>query len=113
MEARLPSDKVQWIIEFIDKLLCKSICTKLEILQLLGNFNFASRDVFPGRAFVSYLIHLASTVKTLWDRVVLDEQCRDYLEMWLKLLHSWNGVYPFYDTMLTHSNDSQTWSLVF
>ena len=40
MEARLPPDKVQRIIEFIDKLLCKSICTKLEILQLLGHFNF-------------------------------------------------------------------------
>ena len=110
MEARLPPDKVQRIIEFIDKLLCKSICTKLEILQLLGHFNFASRVVLPGRAFVSYLIHLASSVKALWDRVVLDEQCRDDLKMWLKFLHSWNGVSLFYDTMLTHSNDMELYT---
>ena len=65
MEARLPLDKVQRILEFIDTLLVKPYCTKRDLLQLLGHFNFASRVILPGRSFVSYLLKIAFTVKDL------------------------------------------------
>ena len=45
-------------------LLSKICCTKLELLQLSGRFNFASRVILPGRSFVSYLIHLSTTMRT-------------------------------------------------
>ena len=75
MEARLPLDKVQRILEFIDTLLVKSFCTKRELLQLLGHFNFASRVIFSGRSFVSYLLSIACSVKDLHQTEKLDCQC--------------------------------------
>ena len=105
MEARLPLNKVQRIIKFIEELLAKPACTKLELLQLLGHFNFASRVIIPGRTFVSYLIHLSTTVKELWNQVRLDKSCRDDLKMWLRFLQGWNGVSLFYDSMFTCASD--------
>ena len=105
MEARLPLNKVQRIIKFIEELLAKPACTKLELLQLLGHFNFASRVIIPGRSFVSYLIHLSTTVKELWKQVRLDKSCRDDLKMWLRFLQGWNGVSLFYDSMFTCASD--------
>ena len=43
MVAKLPKDKVQRILLFLESMLHKSKCTKLELLQLLGHLNFASR----------------------------------------------------------------------
>ena len=51
MEARLPLVKVQRICEFIEELLSKSSCTKRQLLQFLGHFNFATRVILPGRSF--------------------------------------------------------------
>ena len=76
MEARLLLNKVQRIIKFIKEFLPKPTCTKLELLQLLGHFYFASRVIIPGRKFVSYLIHLSTTVKELQKQVRLDKSCR-------------------------------------
>ena len=55
MEARLPLDKVQRILKFIEGLLGETRCTKLQLLQLLGHFNFVSRVTLPGRVFCHFL----------------------------------------------------------
>ncbi|CAG2188672.1 unnamed protein product [Mytilus edulis] len=41
----------------------KRTCTRKDLEQLLGHLNFASRVILPGRAFVTYLYKLMSTVK--------------------------------------------------
>ena len=68
MEARLPLDNVRGILQLIKRLMTKSTCTKLELFQLLGHFNFASCVILPGRT----LIHL-STVKELLQWIRLDD----------------------------------------
>ena len=110
MEARLPLDKVQRILEFIDTLLSKRFCTKRELLQLLGHFNFASRVILPGRSFVSYLLSIAFSVKDLYQTVKLDCQCYEDLYMWRKFLHEWNGVSLFYETDFTTNFDMKMFS---
>ena len=107
MEARLPLDKVQRILHFIEGLLGKICCTKLELLQLLGHFNFASPVILPGRSFVSYLIHLSTTVKGLHEFVRLDNHCREDLLMWYRFLQHWNEVSLFYDPVCTISCDME------
>ena len=107
MEARLPFDKVQRILKFIEGLLGATRCTKLTLLQLLGHLNFASRVILPGRAFVSYLIQLSTTVRGLHDLVSLDNHCRKDLHMWYKFLLNWNGVSLFYDLVSTTSTDME------
>ena len=59
MEARLPLDKVKRISSLLETFINRSSCTKRELLSLLGHLNFACRVIYPGRAFVSYLIALS------------------------------------------------------
>ncbi|XP_061167511.1 uncharacterized protein LOC133176404 [Saccostrea echinata] len=105
MQAILPEEKVQRIANFIHDLLRKKSCTKLELLQLLGHFNFATRVILPGRAFVSYLISLSTTVKELHYYVHLNQECINDLKMWLTFLSDWNGVSLFYERYLTSNAD--------
>ncbi|XP_033759499.1 uncharacterized protein LOC117341746 [Pecten maximus] len=105
MEARLPADKVQRICDGIRELLGKSVCTKRQLLQLLGHLNFASRIILPGRPFVSYLINLSTTVKALHDFVYLTKECRTDLRFWLTFLQQWNGVNMFYNIHLITSHE--------
>ena len=51
MIPKVPRDKVQRILLFLEGMLHKSKCTKLKFLQLLGHLNFASRVILPGRSF--------------------------------------------------------------
>ena len=97
MEARLPRDKIQRIIEFITKLLNRKSCTKRELLQLLGHFNFASRVIAPGRSFVSYLINISTSAKKLHHYIHLSKACKEDLLMWLHFLEKWNGISMFYE----------------
>lgn len=98
MGARLPNDKLVRIIGFLNVFLNRKSCSKRELLQLLGHLNFASRVVLPGRSFVSYLISLSTTVKSLHHHVKLNVQCREDTQMWLMFLSNWNGVNLFYNS---------------
>ena len=111
LEARLPREKVERIISFIDSLFLKKSCTKRQILQLLSHFNFASRVILPGRSFVSYLIKLSTTVKALHHFVHLTKNCKEDLKLWKKLfLENWNGVSMFYENVYTSSDDLQLYT---
>lgn len=104
-ESRLPVEKIERIVNFLDAFKLKRSATKRELLSLLGHMNFASRCVKPGRSFVSHLIALSSTVKELHYRVKLTEECRADLNMWSIFLRNWNGVSFFLDDQVTLSAD--------
>ena len=105
--AKLPRDKVQRILLFLESMLHKRKCIKLELLQLLGHLNFTSRVILPGRSFVSYLIQLSTTATKLHHMVYLDSHCQEDLIMWHKFLTNWNGVSLFYDSHFTAACDME------
>ena len=105
MTAFLPPDKVRRISMVIDSFLDRQKCTKRELLSLLGHLNYASRVIPPGRAFVSYLITLSTTVSQLHHHLSLSAACRTDLRMWKQFLQQWNGVYFFHDTKITEAHD--------
>ena len=105
MEARLPTDKLERITSYLNDFLTKKSCTKRELLQLLGHLNFASRVVIPGRSFVSHLIALSTTVKSLHHHVKISSECREDIYMWLQFLSKWNGVSMFYNINSVSSDD--------
>ena len=105
MQCRLPMNKVERIAKFIKELL-----SKRELLQLLGHMNFASRVILAGRAFVSYLLSLASSVSELYHYVHLNSECRQDLYMWIEFLTNWNGVSLFYERDFTNSFDIQLYT---
>ena len=107
MEARLPMEKVNRIISILDSFMEREACTKQELLSLLGHLNFACRVIYPGRAFVSYLISLSTTVKMLHHHVKLNQECRLDIKMWSMFLRQWNGVSFFLDNQETEASNLQ------
>ena len=76
MEARLPLDKLRRLTDAVNSFQMRTSCTKYELLSLLGHLNFACRVIYPGCAFVSYLIRLSCTVKELHHHVKITNECR-------------------------------------
>ncbi len=107
MEARLPLEKVQRIANVLQTFSNRKSCTKRELLSLLGHLNFACRVIYPGRAFVSYLISLSSSVSKLHHYVKITTDCRLDISMWSKFLYEWNGISMFMNDELTMADDMQ------
>lgn len=105
MQARLPSAKIIRIKEVISLCRNKSSITKRQLLSLLGHLNFAARVIPPGRAFVSFLISLSTTVDGLFKCVTLDKNTLMELAMWDLFLTTWNGISMFRHTELTLDHD--------
>lgn len=110
MEARLPKDKIDRIINFIEQFLSKRSVRKRELLQLLGHFNFAARVIIPGRSFVTYLINLSTTVDKLHYYVKMSKECLEDMQMWLLFLKQWNNVSFFYNDYKTFANDIELYT---
>jgi hypothetical protein len=110
MEARLPQNKLDRIVEFLQSMLHKHSCTKRELLSLLGHLNFACRVIVPGRSFVSYLISLAYTVTELHHRVKLTAECRADINMWFLFLRDWNGISFFLESSVTEAEELQLYT---
>lgn len=107
LEARLPKEKVDRISSILSSFSVKKSCTKRELLSLLGHLNFASRVIYPGRAFVSYLLSLSTTVAKLHHHIKLSEECRLDLKMWSVFLQQWNGVSFFLHRDISVAPDFQ------
>ena len=110
MQARLPANKLERILTFIDDFLHRKSCTKRELLQLLGHFNFACRIILPGRSFVSYLLSLSSSVSELHHYVHLTKECKQDLWMWQRFLSQWNGLSMFHEIQLTNAADIELYT---
>ena len=55
------------------------------------------RIIPQGRAFISRLLDLCTTVENLQDTLVLDVGCRSDLSFWALLCTKWNGISFFYN----------------
>ena len=110
MEARLPVDKVKRIQDTLALYVKRKTCTKREILSLLGHMNFASRVVRPGRAFVSHLIALSTTVTELHHHITLNAAVRSDLKMWALFLEQWNCASFFLDEAISPASKLQIYT---
>ncbi len=90
MQARLPTEKVERIVELMASLQNRRKVTKRELLCIIGHLNFAMQIIKPGRAFISYLLQLAHSVKQLHHRVTLNQECLTDFNMWREFLMDWN-----------------------
>ena len=95
--TQIPLDKIQRMSSLIREFSNKKRCTKRELLQLIGHFNFATRVIVPSRSFMSYLFQLSCTVKELYFHVRIGKEARIDLAMWGHFLTNWNCHYFFLD----------------
>ncbi|CAF3796862.1 unnamed protein product [Rotaria socialis] len=80
-ESRIRVDKINRICNLVHQLSRKKRCTKRELLQLIGHFNFATRIIIPGRTFLSYLFQVSCFVDELHYHVRLGKEARIDLPM--------------------------------
>ncbi len=110
LQASLPAAKLNRICLIISNFLHAPSCTKQQLLSLLGHLNFAMRIIPQGRAFISHLLSITSSVPSLLSAISLSHSCLAELRLWLHLLETWNGISFFYDDHLTHALDIQLYT---
>lgn len=92
MEIRLPKEKLQRLKREIQRWRSRLVCTKRELLSLIGQLQHACCVVKPGRTFLRRMINLASTVRELHFKVRLNKSFRSDLAWWACFLPAWNGT---------------------
>ena len=102
MEARLPPVKLCRLRDLLAAYKTKDKCTKRELLSLLGHLCYAARVMPVGRAFVARLLAAAKLANKLWDIVILSDDCKADIDMWLCIVQKWNGISLFLDTTYTN-----------
>ena len=98
MEARLPPDKVNRILESLSSLQHRKSCTLKELQSLIGTLNFACKVVPPGIPFLQRMIELTRYVKQPHHHIKLNSGFFKDLTMWQKFIASWNGASFFLAT---------------
>ena len=105
MEAKLSVEKVGKLCDLLRSFQGKKICTKRELLSLVGSLSFSCKVVLPGRSFLSRIIALSCTVKKLYHKVYLNSNVRQDFELWCTFLTTWNGKEFFLDEEETLASD--------
>ena len=91
-EARLLQAKLKELMEKVRRWRSMKLCTKRELLSIIGHLSHACRAVRAGRSFLRRLIDLSTTMKQLERRISLNVAARAYLEWWWGLDHTGMGL---------------------
>ena len=92
MEARLPRDKVERILEALASFEKKRSCTLKELQSLIGTLNFACKVVPPGRPFLQRMIELTRNLTKSHHHVKLNAGFFKDVLMWKQFISTWNGA---------------------
>ncbi len=91
MEIRLPADKLTRLQSLINQWGEKTVCTKRDLLSLLGHLQHACKVVPSGRSFLRRMINTSTYVKELYHHIRLNREFRSDLRWWSLFLADWNG----------------------
>jgi hypothetical protein len=92
MELCLPADKLQRLQRLIHQWARRKICTKRQLLSIIGHLSHACKVKRPGRPFLRQLIELSTCAKELHHHLRLNIEIRSDLHWWKVFLSRWNGV---------------------
>ncbi len=90
--ARLPCDKVNYILRLLQSLSRKKMCTRCDLESLIGSLHHACRVVVPGRTFLHRMINLLCCFRHRDHPIRLNVEFRRDLQWWLSFFAEWNGV---------------------
>ncbi len=106
-QASLPKEKIDRMILVASTLAANPICSKRELLSVLGHLNFAMRIIPQGRPFISHLLTLASSTHALEDQIALTDPFCNELSLWISFFKRWNGLSFFYKNLISSPVDIQ------
>lgn len=91
----ISEDRMSEIIADLQSWLGKKVCTKRQLLSIIGKLSFASKVIRSARTFLRRLIELSKKVKYLHYKIKLNSEARKDLMWWLESIQSHNGVALF------------------
>ncbi|KAL1936893.1 hypothetical protein VTO73DRAFT_4842 [Trametes versicolor] len=92
MEARLPSDKLSYLVELLQSWSTRTSCRARELEELTGYLQFCAQVIPYSRAFIRSLFNFSSSFTTPYARRRLPKSARNDIRWWLNLSTAWNGV---------------------
>ena len=92
LELRLPAEKLLRLKTLLASWQGKKVCTKRELLSLIGHLQHACKVIKPGRTFLRRMIDLSTSAKELHHHIRLNLGFRSDLCWWATFLQRWNGV---------------------
>ena len=91
-QLRLPKEKLQRLLGTVLSWQDKKVCTKRELLSLIGQLQHACRVVRSGRSFLRRMIYLSTKASELHHHLRLNSGFRSDLQWWVVFLPVWNGI---------------------
>ena len=104
-QIRLPTTKLNEILEELKHWLQRRKATKRDLLSLIGKLAFAARAVPAGRLFLRRLITLSTKARHLHHHLRLNKDARADIIWWHSFLPSWNGTAAFLDPETTDAHE--------
>lgn len=90
-ELRLPTDKLQRLLEAVSEWMHKKVCTRRDLQSLIGTLQHACSVIKPGRAFLRRAIALLSIAKCQHHHIRLNADFRSDMLWWKIFASNWNG----------------------
>ena len=93
-QLRLPADKLQRLLELLEKWGDRKTCSRKDLESLIGHLNHACKVVRHGRSFLRRTIDLLHSVNHLpaGTPIRLSSGLRSDVAWWRTFLPRWNGV---------------------
>ena len=111
-QLHLPQDKLGKILHELERWSQRKVCTKRELLSIIGLLQHIASIVKPGRIFLRHLINLSKIPRQLHHRVCLNKGVSSDLLWWSMFIKHWNGcsVLPNPSQKFSlHSDASGSW----
>jgi len=94
-QIKVLDDKLIAILSELHAWSNSSICTKRQLLSLIGKLSFISQAVRAGRTFLRCLIGLSKKARFLHFKLKINKQARSNIDWWIRCLRPHNGVFMF------------------
>jgi len=95
MQAKLPMDKLNKCRQLLNHHSNTRRVTLKQIQSLIGTLQFATKVIFPGRAFLRRIINLTIGIKKPHHHITLNNEAQQDITCWLSFLTQFNGVSVF------------------
>ena len=106
-EVRIPQQKIDEIIEKIEKMRWASKIQLQEMQSLIGSLNFCCRAIIAGRPFCRRLINSVCGLSKPYHHLRITKAIRLDLSMWLEFFNDFNGISMFHDRFWVSNIDEQ------
>ena len=110
-QARLPQEKLTSLLEELHSFILlhstERMCTKRQLLSLIGKLAFACKVIPAGRIFLRRLLDTAHSRDCLSDKIPISNDGLQDILWWQKFVRPWNGTAFFLEPNWTPAPELQ------